>query len=109
MSYANAYTKLIDSTLISLEAIEAPEDIYPFVVQTAAEISELSAKIPEFYVEEFFNIFKDTVIERYRIESADCQQALNDANAEAATASAELQDRFDAARAAGDRETGHAV
>jgi len=46
---------------------------------------------------------------RMRIETADCEQELRDANAEAATASDELQVRFDAARAAGDREAEHAV
>jgi hypothetical protein len=109
MSYADAYTKLIDSTLVSLEAIEGPEDVHPFIVQTAAQVHELSAKIPEFYAEEFFDIFKDAVVERFRIETADCEQELRDANAEAATASDELQVRFDAARAAGDREAEHAV
>jgi hypothetical protein len=78
-------------------------------VQTAAQVREFSVKIPGFYVEEFFNIFKDSVVERVRIESADCEQALRDANAEAATASDELQARLDAARAASDRETEHAV
>jgi hypothetical protein len=109
MSYEDAYTKLIYSTLTSLEAIESPDGVNPFVAQTATQVGELSTKIPEFYVEEFFNILKDAVVERFRIETADCERALRDANAEAAAASDELQARLDAARAAGDRETEHAV
>lgn len=109
MSYADAYTKLIDSAFTSLEAIEEPEDVHPFVVKTAAQVRELSAKTPEFYAGEFVNLFKDAVVERVRIEAAHGEQALRDANAEADAASAELQVRFDEAHAAGNREAEHAV
>jgi hypothetical protein len=109
MSYVDAYTKLTDSALSSLETIDKSEDVHPFVVQTAAQLHQISTDIPEFYIGEFFNIFKDAVVERLRAESADCQKALNDANAEAAAASTELQARLAAAHAGGDREAEHAV
>lgn len=109
MRYADAYTKLIDTALISLESIETPDNVRPFVLQTAAQVRELSAKTPEFYVGEFFSRFKDEVVERCQAEAEACQQAVHDAHAEGATASAELQARFDAAHAAGDREAEHAV
>jgi hypothetical protein len=105
----DVYTEIIDSALTSLDAITKPEDAHPFVLRTAAQLRKASANIAEFYIGEFFNIFKDMVIERFRAESAECQQALRDANAEAATVSAELRIRLAAAHAAGDREAEHAV
>ena len=109
MSYADAYAKLIDSALTSLEAIEEPSDVHPFVLRTATQLRELSATTTEFYPGEFLNIFKDAVVERIGAESADCEQALHDAKAEAATASGELQARLAEAHATGDRDAEHAV
>jgi inorganic triphosphatase YgiF len=109
MSYADAYTRLMDSALHSLDAIEEQGNVLSFVLQTAAHIQELSAQVPEFYIGEFFNMFKDAAVKRFRIEMADCEQTLRDAKADAASASAQLQARLDTARAAGDRVAEHAI
>jgi hypothetical protein len=109
MSYEDAYARLIDSALTSLDAIEGPEDVQPFILQISTQLNELSVSMPEFYIGEFFNMFKDVVVERFSAASADCERALREANAEAATVSADLQARLATAHAAGDRAAEHAV
>ena len=107
--YADAYKILIASTLTLLEEIKTTEDVRPFVVQAARRIREQSDSIPEFYTGEFINMLKDAVLERCRIETADCERAAQAAKEEAARATNELQARLAAARAAHDRVAEHAV
>lgn len=109
MSYVNAYAELLDSSLALLQAIESPEDARPFIERISMQVDKSSAKIPEFYVGEFFNILKDAVVEHCRIEADDCERALREANAEAERVSAELQIRLEEARAVGDWDAQHAV
>jgi hypothetical protein len=107
--HADAYEALIGSTLTFLEAVETTEGVGPFVMQAARQIREQSASIPEFYTGVFINMLKDAVVERCRIEAADCEQAVRAAKEGAATATDELQAHLAAARAAHDPEAEHAV
>ena len=65
--------------------------------------------MPEFYVGEFFNLFKNAAIARVSAEVAQGTRTLENARAEAAAATTELQTRLYAARKAYDREDEHEV
>jgi len=67
---------------------------------------EVSAETPEFYIGEFFNLFKDAAVAQVRTETGQGMRTLENAQAAAA---AELQARLDAARKAQDREAEHDV
>jgi uncharacterized membrane protein YdbT with pleckstrin-like domain len=69
----------------------------------------VSAETPEFYIGEFFNLFKDAAVAQVRTETAQGMRTLQNAQAAAAAATAELQARLDAARKAHDREAEHEV
>ena len=105
--HADAYKTLIGSTLKFLNAIETAEDVGPFVTQTARQIREQSASIPEFYPGEFLNILKNAVMEKCRIEVANCERAIRGAQAEAARGTTELRAKLATATAARDSAAEH--
>jgi hypothetical protein len=108
-AYDQAYAEVTEAVLSSMPAVDSPESSRRFVAQAAQRIQELSAEAPEFYVGEFFSVFKDAAVAQVRIEVAQGTRTLESAQAEAAAASTELQTRLDAARKAHDREAEHEV
>jgi len=66
----------------------------------------VSAETPEFYIGEFFNLFKDAAVAQVRTETGQGMRTLENAQAAAA---AEPRARLDAARKAHDREAEHDV
>jgi hypothetical protein len=109
MAYDQAYSEVTEAVLSSLSAVDSPESSRRLVAQAAERIQEVSAEVPEFYVGEFFNVFKDAAIARVRTETAQGMHTLGSARAEAAEATTELQARPAAARTARDREAEHEV
>ena len=66
----------------------------------------MSAETPEFYIGEFFNLFKDAAVAQVRTETARGMRTLENVQAAAAAA---LQACLDGARKAHDREAEHEV
>jgi hypothetical protein len=95
--------------LSSLRSVDSAASARTFVSQAADKVREVSASVPEFYLGEFFNVFKDAAVAQTGKEVVECQHAVEEAKAEANAATVELQAQLDAARNAGDREAEHAV
>jgi hypothetical protein len=95
--------------LVTLEAVDSSAAVSAFATQAARQVREMSARIPEFYVGEFFNFFKDAIVAYGKSVVADCQRRLAEAQVEVQIGTVELQARLDAARAVGDRDAEHAI
>lgn len=108
-TYKHAYAEVTQAVLSSLSSVDSAASARTFVSQAANKIREACASIPEFYLGEFFNVFKDAAVAQAGKEIAECQRAIEEAKAEANAATIELQVQLDAARNAGDREAEHAV
>lgn len=109
MNYSTAYTKLLDRLTLDLSMVETEESARGFAVQAAQSIRNQAATVQEFYIGEFWNLFKGDVVRRGTGELAECKQARKDARLEADIGTVELQLRLETATAAGDREAEHAV
>jgi hypothetical protein len=108
-TYQQAYAEVAQAVLSSLSIVDSVVSARAFVSQAAHQIREASATIPEFYLGEFFDVFKDAAIAQARKELAECERAVEEAKAEANVASIKLTARLDVARNAGDLEAQHAV
>lgn len=103
------YAAFTEATLADLGTVSTAETARAFATMTAQKVRDMSAKSPEFYAGEFFDIFKDAAVAKSRAEMAECEQAVDEAKAEAATGTAQLQERLNAARASGDRQAEHDI
>jgi hypothetical protein len=108
-AYDHAYAEVAGAVLSSLSAVDSLESSRRFVAQAAKGIQEASAEVPEFYVGEFFNVFKDAAVARVSAEVAQGTRTHENVRAEAAAAATELQTRLYEARKAYDREAEHEV
>jgi hypothetical protein len=108
-TYEHAYAEVTQAVLSSLSTVDSVASARTFVSRAANKIREASASVPEFYLGEFFNVFKDAAVAQAGKEIADCQRAIEQAKAEANAATNELQARLEAALNTGDREAEHAV
>jgi hypothetical protein len=109
VNYDKAYANLVEQLLAALAAVETEEAAHQFNTQAIQSIRSQAAAVREFYIGEFLSIFKDAAVSRCGVETRECEQALEDAQMEAAVGSVELNARLAAASAAGDREAEHAV
>lgn len=107
--YEKAYSDTVESLISDLWTVETPDSVTGFTVQAANHVRSQATNMPEFYIGEFLNIFKDAVVDRCRVEIAACERAISDAKADADAGTVELQARLTAAMAAQDREAEHAV
>jgi hypothetical protein len=80
-----------------------------FARDSAKLVRRQERQVPEFYVPEFLDILKDTLVARCSAESDELQQALDYAKMEADVATVELTARLEAASAAGDRNAQHEI
>lgn len=101
--------EFVEATFSRLAAVDTSDAAQRFIAYVTRQARDLSSSVPEFYVGEFVNVFKDTVVERARAGIADCEQAGKAAQDEADAAGIELTKRLSAARAAGDRGAEHEV
>jgi hypothetical protein len=111
LSSEQVYSEFTAATLSSLATVDTPESASSFVTQVAEQIRDLSATIPEFYALEAIEMLRSTFInsDDYRKEPAASLQAAKDAVARNEAVVAEINVRFHAARAAGDRAAQHAL
>jgi hypothetical protein len=109
MSHDKAYTDLIAQLLVDLSMVGTTESAGMFTDQALQRIRAQAVQAPEFYIGEFLNRFKNAVVRQSESGIAACEQARNEATAEAGSVSVELQARLYAATAAGDRDAEHAV
>jgi hypothetical protein len=108
-AHMRAYVAFTEATLADLETVSTADTARAFATMTAQKVRDMSARNPEFYAGEFFDIFKDAAVAKSQAEIAECRQAVDDAKAEAAAGTAELQERLNAARAMGDHQAVHEV
>ena len=108
-TYQHAYAEVTQAVLSSLSTVDSAASARTFVSQAANQVREASAIVPEFYLGEFFNVFKDAAVAQGRKEIAECKHAVEQAKAEANAATIELRAQLDAAQKVGDREAEHAV
>ena len=101
-AHMRAYAVFTEATLADLRAVSTAETAHAFAAITAQKVRDTVAKNPDFYAGQFFNIFKDAAVAKSQAEIAECEQTRDDAKAEAATGTAQLRERLDAARAASD-------
>jgi inorganic triphosphatase YgiF len=108
-TYRRAYDEVTQMLLSSLRTVDSAASARTFVSQAAEKIRDASVSVPEFYVGEFFNVFKDAAVAHAGQEVAECERALKEAQDDATVGTAELQVQLDAARQAGDCQAEHAV
>jgi hypothetical protein len=108
-AHTRAYAAFTEAALADLRTVSTAETARAFATITAQKVQDMSARSPEFYVGEFFGIFKDAAVAESQAEIAECTQTINDAKTEAATGTAQLQERLNAARAAGDHQAQHDI
>lgn len=104
-----AYAELAQVLLSDLTYVDSPGSEKMFIRQAAERVKEASRRLPEFYSGEFLNLFKDAAVSQTKVAVEDCRRLMEEANSEADAASAELEERLNAARAADDYEAEHAV
>jgi hypothetical protein len=104
-----AYAELAQALLSNLAYVDSPGSEQMFIREAAEKVRGASRRLPEFYSGEFLNLFKDAAVSQTRVAVEDCRRLIAEANAEADAASAELEERLSAARAADDYEAEHAV
>jgi hypothetical protein len=109
IDYKTAYSDTMESMISTLWRVTTPDSARTFTSQAAQHIRSNAQNVPEFYVGEFLSLFKNAVVSRARAEIAACKRAVADTEAEADSASVELQARLTTAIAANDREAEHAV
>ena len=109
LSATEAYAVLTEATLSFLATVDTPESASAFATQVAQQIRDLSARIPEFYALEFFDMFKDAVVNLTNSDMENTKRALNEVLGRNEAVAAELNVRLNAARAAGDRAAQHAL
>jgi len=109
VSYQEAYDDLLKRLLATLATVETDESVLQFSTQAADSIRAAAKEVPEFYIGEFLQMFASAVVQRMQAETAAGEQTVKDAKMEAAIASVELNARFAAADAAGDRAAQHAI
>ena len=107
--HTRAYERCTNMTLSALEAVTTPETASAFAVEIGQRIRDTAARTAEFYIGEFYNMFKDAVVTKGKAELEECQHEARDAKAQAAAISAQLEERLNAARAAGDSQAEHEV
>lgn len=109
MNYEEAYEDLLKRLLATLATVETEESILQFSTQAADSVRAAAKEVPEFYVGEFLQMLGSAVVQRVQAGTAAGEQAVKDAEMEAAVASVELNARNAAASAAGDRAAQHAI
>jgi hypothetical protein len=109
VNYEEAYGDLLKRLLATMATVETDESVLQFSAQAADSIRAAAKEVPEFYVGEFLQMLRSAVVERMQAETVAGTQALQDAKMDAATASAELNARYVADSAAGDRAAQHAI
>jgi hypothetical protein len=107
--YEQAYSNTVESVISTLWTVETPDATRTFITQASRYIRFQAENTPEFYMAEFFNMFKDAVVGRATAEIAASERDVSDAKAGAHSASVELQARLTTARAAHDREAEHSL
>lgn len=107
--YEEAYQHLMAQVLANLAKVEDGELSLQFIEQAAESIRSTAREVPEFYVGEFIQMLGDAVVQRAQAEVKVGEQAIREAQTDAAKASVELSARYAAASAAGDRSAVHSI
>jgi hypothetical protein len=108
-AYEQAYRELAKTTLAALSGVESVESAQKFINQVIPEIQRRERTIPEFYVGEFVQLFKDAAWEQRQADVLALELAVEEAKDEGKAAGVELTARLEAARHAGDNKEQHAV
>lgn len=109
MNYRESYNSLLEQLMHEISTIETTEAVGNFVARAASQIRSEASSTQEFYIGEFLNIFKRSVVASSTAEMAACEQGISDAKLEASLATVELQARLEAITAAGDQDAEHAL
>lgn len=109
LSAEEVYAEFTEATLSSLATVDTPESATTFIAQTAQQIQNLSAVLPEFYALEFLALLRDAVMNLTESEMVAIKQAISETKSRTAVIEAEMNARLNAARAGGDRAAQHAL
>jgi hypothetical protein len=75
MNYNTAYNNLLEQLILDLSSIETEKAAREFTVRASHLIRSQATAVREFYIGEFWNLFKDAVVRQDTVELAECQQA----------------------------------